>query len=86
LVDTKASQLHKIASRPTIVPYYDMVRWIISHTNISTCNVDNSSHQVIGSFRHEDVNYMYNLSQLTIRLDENFINEFIKEKFEKEEM
>jgi hypothetical protein len=37
LVDIKASQLHKIVSRPTIVPYYDMVRWIISHTDISTC-------------------------------------------------
>jgi len=27
--DIKKSKMHKVASRPTILPYYGMVRWII---------------------------------------------------------
>jgi hypothetical protein len=73
LVDIKGYELHKIVTRPTIFPYYDMVRWIISHIDISTCTVVNSSHQVVGSFRPEDVNNMYKLSPPTVRLDDNFI-------------
>jgi hypothetical protein len=38
LVDVKKYELHKIGAIPTIFPYYDMVRWIISYTNISTHN------------------------------------------------
>jgi hypothetical protein len=86
LVDIKASELHKIFARPTIVAYYDMVRWIISHTNISTCIVVNSPRQVVGSFRPEDVNNMYKLSPPIVRLDDNFIKEFIKKNVKEEEV
>ena len=37
------SRLHQIVSKPTISPFYDMVCWIISHTDVSTCNILNSS-------------------------------------------
>jgi hypothetical protein len=49
---SKDLKLHKIATRPwyAIFPYYDMVRWIISHIDISTCTIVNSSHQIVGSF------------------------------------
>jgi len=83
LVDVKASQLHKIVVRPTIVPYYDRVWWIISHIDISEFIVVNSSSQVVDSFRLEDVNNMYRLSRPTTKLDDNFMNEFIKEKSQK---
>jgi len=86
LVDVKVSQLHKIIVMPTIVPYYDTVQWIISHIDISKCIVANSSGQIVGSFRLEDVHNMYKLDRPMAKLDENSVNEFIKEKVKKEEM
>jgi hypothetical protein len=84
--DVKRSILHKITSRPTILPYYDMVQWIISHTDISTCTIVNYSRQVIGSFRPEDISNMYKLEPTKVNLDENFIEGFIEKEIKKEEV
>lgn len=45
------SRLHQIAAKLAIFPFYDMVCWIISHTDVSTYNIRNSSQEVEGSFR-----------------------------------
>jgi hypothetical protein len=74
--DIKKSNLHRVVSRPTIMPYYDMVWWIISHTDIKTCTIVNSSRQVIGSFRPEDIFNMYKLKSKEVSLDEIFLEEF----------
>jgi len=63
-----------------------MVQWIISHIDISTCTIVNSSHQVISSFILDDVSNMHKLSPPTISLDESFLREFIKKNVENEEM
>jgi hypothetical protein len=86
LVDIKKSCLHKITSRPTVLPYYDMVWWIISHTDISTCTIVNSSRNIVGSFRPEDISNMYKLGPPKVCLDDNFIKSFIEKEVEKEEM
>jgi len=44
------------------------------------------SYQVVSSFRIDDVYNIYKLSPPTIRLDDNFIREFVKENVEKEEV
>jgi hypothetical protein len=63
-----------------------MVRWIISHTDISTCTIVNSSRQIVGSFRPDDVANMYKLSHPQLGLDDNFIKEFIQKEVEKDEL
>jgi len=78
LVDIKRYDLHNIATRLAIFPYYDMVRWIISHTNISTCTTVNSFQVIVSSFRLDDVSNMYDMSPPTVSVDDNFIKEFIK--------
>jgi hypothetical protein len=86
LVDIKKSSLHKVASRPTILPYYDMVRWVISHTNFTTCRVVNSSCQIVGSFRRDDITHMYKLDMPTLSPDDNFIKKFIQKEVDGEEI
>ena len=77
LVDIKKSILHKVSSRLSILPYYDMVRWIISNTNVFTCTISNSSCQIVGSFRPDDISNMYNLCPPTVSPDGNSIKNFI---------
>lgn len=36
-----------------MLPYYDMVHWIIYHANIETCTIFNDVGKVIGSLRPE---------------------------------
>ena len=55
------STLHQISTKPTTFPFYDMVCWIISHTDVSTCNIVNSLGQIVGSFRPEVIEKMYKL-------------------------
>ena len=35
------SGMHKVASRPGLLPYYDMVRWELDHVDISTRTIMN---------------------------------------------
>ena len=46
----KKSKIHKVVGRPEIIPYYDLVCWLISHDDISNWTIVNSSHMVVGSF------------------------------------
>lgn len=45
----KKTELHKIVTKPTMFPYYDMVSWIISHAHVQTCSIVNHSNNVIYS-------------------------------------
>jgi hypothetical protein len=69
-----------------VLPYYDMVRWIISHIDVSTCTIVNSSRKIVGSFRPDDISNMYKLSPPTICLDDNFMKSFIEKEVVGEEM
>jgi len=86
LVDIKKYRIHKINSRPTVLPYCDMVRWIICHTDVSTCTIVNSSRNIVGSFRKEDISNMYKLIPPTVCLDDNFMKNFIEKEVVGEEM
>ena len=37
------SGLHMIAARPTILPYKDVVIWIIDHANVKDCSFNTST-------------------------------------------
>jgi hypothetical protein len=35
------AQMHKVAARPRLLPYYDMVRWALDHVDIPTRTIIN---------------------------------------------
>ena len=63
LREMACSFLHRIAARPRILPYTDMVKWVLDSTDISDRQFRTPSQGLIGSFTTEDVRLMYKLSE-----------------------
>jgi len=57
------SFLHRIAMQPKIIPYTDMVKWIIDDVDISYREFKTGGHEVIGSFAPYNLRLMYHLPQ-----------------------
>jgi hypothetical protein len=79
--------MHKIAARPRLFPYYDMIRWALDHVDIPTRTIFNEQKVAIRTFRPEHLQAMYKLSP-TPNLTHNaeFLEGFKKkecEQFEK---
>jgi hypothetical protein len=55
------AQMHKVAVRPCLLPYYDMVRWALDHVDIPTRTIVNEQRVTIGTFRPEQLHAMYKL-------------------------
>jgi hypothetical protein len=55
------AQMHKVAARPRLLPYYDMVRWALDHVDIPTRTIVNEQRVTIGTFRPEQLQAMYKL-------------------------
>lgn len=51
--------LHRIATRPNILPYTDMIRWVIDHLNIENMNFMTKRNTFIGSFTNNDLIKIY---------------------------
>ena len=47
------SELPKIATRPILMPYNDMIGWALENVDIPTTTIFNSKKVVIGSLRPE---------------------------------
>lgn len=73
------SFLHKIDARLKILPYTDMVIWIIDNVDISDRTFKNSKHQVMGSFKPDNLRQMYHLLEPQKINDKAFIENFSKE-------
>jgi hypothetical protein len=56
------SELHKIAMRPRLFPYNDMIGWALENVDIPTRTIFNSQKVAVGSFRPEHLQVMYKLS------------------------
>jgi hypothetical protein len=46
-------ELHKIATRPRLMPYNDMISWALENVDLSTKNICNLQKFVVGSFKPE---------------------------------
>ena len=44
------SKIHKIATRPRLLPYNDMIGWALDNVDIPTRTIFNSQKVVVGSF------------------------------------
>jgi hypothetical protein len=75
------SELHKIATRPRLFPYNDMVDWALDHVDIPTRTIFNSQKVAIGSFRPEHLQVMYKLSPVSnFFYNANFLVDFNKKE------
>jgi hypothetical protein len=61
LRDIAKFELHKIATRPRLMPYNDMISWDLEKTDIQTRIILNNQGVVIGSLRPEHIQVMYKL-------------------------
>jgi len=52
---------YRIGARPGILPYMDMIRWVIDHMNIADRNFMTQRQTIIGSFTAKDLSAMYHL-------------------------
>jgi hypothetical protein len=75
------SGMHRVASGPRLLPYYDMVRWALDHVDIPTKTIMNEQKVTIGTFRLEHLQAMYKLPTTS---DHTYGVEFL-DKFKQKE-
>ena len=78
LRDLACSFLHRMAARPRILPYTDMVRRVLDSTDISDRQFRTPSEELIGSFTIEDLRLMYKLPEPQATFNRKFMEEFAK--------
>ena len=55
------TEMHKIAARPRLLPYYDMIRWVLDHVDIPTRTIISRQKVTVGTFRQKNLQGMYKL-------------------------
>jgi len=79
LTELACSFLHCISTRPKILPYTDMVKWIIYHTDISDREFKTTNQQVMGSFSPNNLRHMYHLPEPQASYNKWLVEKFVKE-------
>ena len=77
--------LHMIVARPPILPYNDVVRWIIDHANVKDRSFNTSTGSQLANFRSKIFVRIYALKPYTQLLDADFVNT-AKSKFNFDQM
>jgi len=74
------SGMHRVATRPRLLPYYDMIRWALDHIDLPTRTIMNQQWVTVGTFRPEHIQTMYKLLMTSeYTYDVEFLEKF-KEK------
>ena len=55
------SGMHLVATRPRLLPYYNMIRWALDHIDLSSRTIVNDRQAMVGTFRPEHIQSMYKL-------------------------
>lgn len=79
LTELACSFLHCVIARPKILPYMDMVKWVIDHADISDRQFKTSNQEVMGSFTPQNLRHMYHLPEPQASYNKQFIENFTKE-------
>jgi hypothetical protein len=66
LRDIAESELHKVATRPRLMTYNDMIGWALDRTDVQTISIMDRQWVIIGSFRPEHIQVMYRLFSLLV--------------------
>ena len=79
MLEIACSFLHRIATRLKIIPYIDIVKWVIDEADISDREFRTRSQGVIRSFTSNNLWLMYHLPELQVIYNRQFIENFAKE-------
>jgi len=79
LGDLADSFLHRIAASPKVLPYNDMVKWVIESINIVDMTLFTIEGRMFGSFKPEDLKKMYHLPEPQKYYNKSFLETFSKE-------
>jgi hypothetical protein len=76
------SGMHRVASKPRFLPYYEMVGWTLDHVDIPTRTIMNEQKFTIGTFRPEHLQTMYKLPTTSNHTyGAEFLDEFKQKEF-----
>ena len=75
------SEMHRVAARPWLLPYYDMARWALDHVDVPTKTIMNEQGVTIGTFRPKHLQTRYKLPAMSEYM---YGAEFLEEFKEKE--
>jgi len=76
------SFLHRIGARAKILPYTDMIIWVVENISIEDRQFRNSKMDLMGSFKAEDLKQMYHLPNPQDIYDKPFLAKFAKQNEE----
>ena len=79
LTELACSFLHRIAARPRILPYTDMVKWVLDSTDITDRKFRPQGQELIGSFTPEYLRLMYYFPEPQATYNKQFMEKFAKE-------
>lgn len=80
LTELACSFLHRIGVRPKILPYMDMVKWILDNAQIKNRQFKIHGQGLIGSFVAQDLKLMYHLLEPQATYNKQFMEKFSKGK------
>jgi len=79
LKELACSYLHRIAARAKVLPYTDVVRWVVEKILVTNRNFCTADGRVFGSFQPDDLMKMYHLHELEKWYNKAFLEVFAKE-------
>ena len=77
--DASCSFLHRIAARPKILPYTDMIKWILDDAELHHRQFKVQGHGPLGSFVAQDLKLMYHLPEPQATYNAEFVEKFAAE-------
>jgi len=80
--DVVYSFLHRIGARAEILPYTNMIRWVVENLTIEDRQFRNSRNKLIGSFRAEDMKKMYHIPNPHDIYDKTYMDIFAKKNLD----
>ena len=79
LEELACSFLQRIAARPKIIPYTDMIKWILDNAGMNNRQFKVQGHELIRSFAAQDLKLMYHLPEPQATYNAQFIKKFAAE-------
>lgn len=77
---TAKYRLHRIVSHPKLLPYIDMIHWVVENASITKIQFVTSRDTIISSFKLEHLHGMYKLSERQLVYNSQFVDSFMKEE------
>jgi hypothetical protein len=86
LRDIAESELHKVATRPRLMSYNDMISWALERTYVQMRRILDNPGVIVGSFRSEHIQVMYKLSPNSKYIyNKEFVSEFQRKECTEED-